>query len=81
MDFKKSRCSGSYLHKFVAISSTQDGVLERCVKSACGIKHVIKLVNGQPNPVEYARWHEREFLVPQHRLFGHEFQKVGKRYA
>lgn len=76
MNFQKSRCKGSYLHKFVTIAATQDGVLERCVKAGCGTKHVIKLVNGQPNSVEYARYHKREFLIPQHRLFNKEFKKI-----
>ncbi len=71
MNFAKSRCRGPYLHKFVTICSTEDGVGERCVK--CGQTHVIKLVNGQPNITEYARWHMREFLVPQHRLFQKEY--------
>lgn len=59
----------------MTISGTQDAVLERCVKAGCGVKHVIKLVNGQPNVVEYARYHEREFLIPQHRLFNLEYKK------
>ena len=76
MDFSKSRCRNGYLHKFVTISATQDAVLERCVKQGCGIKHVIKLVKGEPNIVDYARFHAREFLVPQHRLFNREFRRV-----
>lgn len=82
MDFSKSKCRGSYLHKFANIQATPDGVLERCVKTGCGVKHVVKLVNGQPNVVEYARWHCREFLIPAHRLFAKEFPKIGhRRYA
>lgn len=73
MNFSKSKCQGSFLHKFVTISGTQDAVLERCVKSGCGVKHIIKLANGQPNVVEYARYHCREFLVKQHRLFYKEY--------
>jgi len=74
MNFYASKCRGSWLHKFSTISSTQDAVLERCVR--CGKKHVIKLVKGEPNIIEYARWHQKEFLIPQHRLWGHEFQRV-----
>lgn len=74
MTFDKSKCKGSYLHKFVAIFATSDATLERCVK--CGIRHVIKLVNKEPNIVDYARYHQREFLIPQHRLFLHEYQKI-----
>lgn len=82
MDFSKSKCRGSYLHKFANVQATLDGVLERCVKAGCGVKHVVKLVNGQPNVVEYARYHMREFLIPQHRLFHKEFSKIKKtRYA
>lgn len=80
MNFDKSKCKGSYLHKFLTIKAERGSVLERCVK--CGQKHVIRLVNNEPNVVEYSRWHMREFLVPQHRLFGHEFQKINRtRYA
>lgn len=74
MDFSKSRCRGTYLHKFMTIDSKSDAVLERCIK--CGEKHVIKLDKGEPNIVEYARVHMREFLIPQHRLFLREFQKI-----
>lgn len=74
MNFIKSRCKGVGLHKFVTLKAHPDAVLERCVK--CGKKHVIKLIKGEPNIVEYARWHQREFLIPQHRLFLKEFQKV-----
>lgn len=66
----------------MTIKAIQDAVLERCVKAGCGIKHVIKLVKGEPNIVEYSRWHQREFLIPQHRLFNLEFKKVKQtRYA
>lgn len=74
MDLSKSRCRGSYLHKFATMVAMSEGVLERCLK--CGKKHIIKLVKGEPNIVEYSRWHMREFLIPQHRLFLKEFQKV-----
>lgn len=74
MDFSKSKCIRNRLHKFTVIDSKNDSVLERCVR--CGKKHVIKLVNGGPNTVEYARWHLREFLIPQHPRFGQEFKKI-----
>lgn len=76
MDFQKSFCKSGYLHKFVTIATKEDAVLERCVKTGCGKKHVIKLVNGAPNIVEYSRFHMREFLIPQHRLFDREFRRV-----
>ena len=74
MNFQKSRCKTGYLHKFITLRSTSDAVEERCVK--CGKKHIIKLVKGEPNVVEYSRWHMREFLIPQHRLFNREFRRV-----
>lgn len=76
MNFSRSKCRGSYLHKFATISANNDAVLERCVKRGCGVKHVIKLVKGEPNPVEYARFHQREFLIPAHRLFANEYRKI-----
>lgn len=77
MNLSKSYCRnrGTRLHKFVSIASTNEGVAERCVK--CGQKHVIKLVNGNPHITDYGRYHVREFLVPQHRLFLREFPQHG----
>lgn len=74
MNFSKSQCKGRYLHKFITLRGTSDAVEERCVK--CGKRHIIKLVKGEPNIIEYARWHQREFLIPQHPLFLSEFQKI-----
>lgn len=74
MNFDKSKCKGHGLHKFTTISGTNNSVLERCLK--CGKRHVIRLVNGQPHITDYARHHQREFLIPQHRLFKYEFQKI-----
>lgn len=73
MNFDHSKCKKG-LHKFVTLQSHQQAVYERCIK--CGKKHIISLVKGEPNIIEYARYHQREFLVPQHRLFALEFQKV-----
>lgn len=82
MNFQSSKCKGNYLHKFVSIRASDNAVEERCVKAGCGVKHIIKLVNGQPRITEYARFHQREFLVPQHKLFNLEFKKIKKtRYA
>jgi len=74
MDFTKSKCKGTFLHKFVSLRAKEDAVEERCIKSGCGKRHIIKLVKGEPNIVEYSRWHQREFLIPQHRLFNKEFR-------
>ena len=75
MNFDKSKCRGSYLHKFITLGQYDNSVLERCVKASCGVKRVVKLANGMPNPVDYARSHMREFLIPQHRLYYREFPK------
>lgn len=74
MLFVKSKCKGRYLHKFITLRAKENAVEERCVK--CGARHIIKLYKGEPNVVEYARYHQREFLIPQHRLFLSEFQKI-----
>lgn len=52
--------------------------MERCVR--CGKKNVVKSVKGQVDVTRFARFHMREFLVPQHRLFGREFmpQKMNR---
>ena len=78
MNFQNSYCKSGYLHKFMTISSTPDAVLERCVKPHCGKRHVIKLWKGEPHIVDYARFHMREMLVKQHRLFNREFPSYEK---
>lgn len=74
MDFSASRCKGTYLHKFLTIKNNSSDVLERCSK--CGKRNIIKVYNGQLDIVRYSKQHLREFLIPQHRLFNKEFQKV-----
>lgn len=72
MDFSASKCKGIGLHKFASLKDGGDAVLERCMK--CGEKNVVKVVKGQVDVVRYSQRHMREFLIPQHRLFLHEFQ-------
>lgn len=71
MNFEASKCRGMWLHKYYAISNTESHVLERCLR--CGKKLVLKLQNGVPKNILYASNHLREFLVPQHPLFKHEY--------
>lgn len=73
MDFSASKCKGTYLHKFVTLKDNGNDVLERCVK--CGKKNVIKVSQGQVDIIRYSKLHMREFLIPQHRIFAHEFTK------
>lgn len=79
MDFSASKCRGVYLHKFATITDNGESVLERCVK--CGKRNVVKAVKGQVDIVRYSQQHQREFLIPQHRLFGKEFQSYKKNRA
>lgn len=71
MNFNASKCRGTWLHKYYVISNTEEQVFERCLR--CGKKLVFKLYNGVPKATLYAENHMREFLVPQHRLFKHEY--------
>lgn len=74
MDFSASKCKGYFLHKFATLKDNGEAVMERCVK--CGKKNVVKVVKGQVDIVGYSRKHMREFIIPQHRLFAHEFKRV-----
>lgn len=74
MNFDASKCRGSWLHKFATVQDKGDDVLERCLR--CGHRNVIKVVKGQVDVVRYSRQHVREFLIPQHRLFNREYQKI-----
>lgn len=60
----------------MTIKAKEDAVLERCIKPLCGVRHVIKLVKGEPNITDYAAFHMREFLIPQHREFNREFRRT-----
>lgn len=71
MDFTASKCRGTYLHKFITIKDNGEFVFERCVR--CGKRNIVKVVKGQVDVVRYSKKHVREFLIPQHRLWGHEF--------
>lgn len=71
MDFTASKCRGSWLHQSTIIAVHPEVIYEQCQR--CGKKHIIKLYRGNPNAVDYARFHMREFLIPQHRLFKKEF--------
>lgn len=73
MNFQLSRCRGAWLHKYATVNAKEDAVLERCLR--CGKKHAFKLQNGVPKAEHYAQHHLREFLIPQHRLFAHEYAR------
>ncbi len=73
MDFSASKCKGYWLHKFLTIEDKGSDVLERCAR--CGKRNVIKVVKQQLDVVRYSKKHMREFIIPQHRLYLHEFIK------
>lgn len=73
MDFSASKCKGYWLHKFLTIKDNGEYVLERCAR--CGERNVIKVVAQQLDVVRYSKLHMREFIIPQHRLYLHEFIK------
>jgi len=75
MEFELSKCKGSYLHKFDLVAEYHyppDAVKERC--SRCGKEVIFKLdANGNADNNKYLKYHARQALIPQHRLWQHEY--------
>lgn len=67
----KSQCLGSWLHRFTIKRQWMDGVEEVC--EICGEQVFFKVVNGKTDNYEYMSYHARQFLMPQHPYFKHEY--------
>lgn len=75
MDFSLSRCKGNWLHRFDIVAEYNGrAVKERCAR--CGKEVVFKLdSNGNASNNEYLKYHARQALLPQHRLYSHEYPR------
>jgi len=71
MIFTASKCKSSWLHRFKIIAQYPEGVQERC--EICHKKVFLRVINGKSNNTRYIASHMRQVLVPQHRLFIHEY--------
>lgn len=69
--FTKSKCKGNWLHRMQIIGQYSEGVQERC--ELCHKKVFFRIINGKSNNTRYISYHMRQVLIPQHRLFNHEF--------
>lgn len=67
----KSRCVGSWLHRFSIKNEWIDCVQEVC--EICGTSAFFKIVDGKIDNLDYIKHHMRQILVPQHPLFSHEY--------
>ncbi len=69
--FTRSKCRGSWLHRFNMVARYQNGIQERC--EICGKKVFFRVIDGKSNNTDYISYHMRQVLIPQHRLFFHEW--------
>lgn len=69
--WNNSKCKGSWLHRFVIGRQWNNGIEEIC--QICGKRKVFKEYDGRINNNEYISFHIRQMLIPQHRLFQHEY--------
>lgn len=67
----KSRCKGSWLHRFNIVDAGEDYVKEVC--SLCGKSIFHKVFYGQTDNNDYLKYHARQALFPQHQLYYHEY--------
>lgn len=69
--WQKSRCLGSWLHRFVIKAEFPQGVLEVC--EICHMRRFFRIHEGKVNNKEYMDWHFRQALTPFHPYFNHEY--------
>lgn len=73
MDFSKSFCKGTYLHKYEIIRQYQQGILEMCDR--CGKEVFFRVIDGNIDNNNYLNYHMRQVLPKNHPLFPHEYAK------
>jgi hypothetical protein len=67
-----SNCKGTWLHRFKITEQYGNAVKEVC--EICGKSKVFKIdESGRTNNLEYVAYHIRQVLVPQHKLYQHEY--------
>ena len=71
MDFSKSTCKGTYLHKYEIIAQYPQGILEMCDR--CGKEVFFSVINDTVDNNNYLNYHMRQALPKNHPLFAHEY--------
>ncbi len=69
--YANSRCKGIWLHRFALRIATDEVAVEQC--EICGKRKAFLIKDGRVNNFEYGSYHMRQFLLPQHNLFKHEY--------
>lgn len=69
--YRKSICRGNWLHKFVTIQKTENGIFERCER--CGIG--MHFPTNAPN-LYYLQYNIRRILRANDPLFQREYGKI-----
>jgi len=72
-EWQKSKCIGTWLHKFVILKINERGVHEICER--CQQEEVFAVVNQQTDNLEYLSYHLRSALTPNHPLYYAEYPK------
>lgn len=71
LSWPKSRCKGSWLHRFELVEEHPNWAKETC--GICGKSVYFKICNGRINNLDYIKYHMRQVLTPQHNLYYHEY--------
>lgn len=67
----KSECGNGWLHRFNIKDQGFDYVQEIC--EICGQDEYFQIYNGRIDTINYGDLHMRQWLVPQHPLYYHEY--------
>lgn len=70
-EWLKSKCIGTWLHKFIIFKVNEKGsheICERCFEEA-----FFPMINGQTDNLHYLDYHLRSALTPNHPLYYAEY--------
>ena len=71
LSWEKSRCKGSWLHRYELVEEHPNYAKEVC--GICGKSVFFKICNGRIDNLAYIKYHLRQVLIPQHKLYYHEY--------
>lgn len=75
-EWLKSRCIGTWLHKFQIYKMNDRGVHEICQR--CQKEIFFPIIMGKTDNIDYLDYHLREALVPSHPMYYAEYPKAKK---
>lgn len=67
----KSKCLGSWLHRFQILAECPEGTEEIC--EICKLRVFHKVHQGRIDNNKYISYHARDLLTPNHPHFYHEY--------